>query len=71
MIPIHHEVLPGNTVDTKTLESTLAVLKERFHISNVTFIGDRAFGRSPSLNLLDWSRYITAATAGRDHTGTY
>ena len=44
-IPIHHEVWPGNTVDPKTLESTISVLKERFHIKNVVFIADRAFGR--------------------------
>jgi transposase len=60
-IPIYHEVWPGNTVDPKTLESTLTILKERFHISNVIFIGDRAFGRNPSLNLLDRGKYITAA----------
>ena len=36
-------------------------LKDRFGIRNVTFIGDRAFGRSKSLDLLDQNRYITAA----------
>ncbi|MGC8563179.1 MAG: IS1634 family transposase, partial [Thermoplasmata archaeon] len=50
-IPIYHQVWPGNTVDPKTLESTLTTLKERFHVDKVIFIGDRAFGRSPSLNL--------------------
>ena len=60
-IPIHNEVWPGNTVDPKTLESTISVLKERFLIKNVTFVGDGAFGRSKSLNLLDQNRYITAA----------
>ena len=60
-IPIHHEVWPGNTVDPKTLESTISVLKERFHIKNVTLIADRAFGRSKSLDLLDRNQYITAA----------
>ncbi|MGC8563158.1 MAG: IS1634 family transposase, partial [Thermoplasmata archaeon] len=60
-IPIYHQVWPGNTVDPKTLESTLTTLKERFHVDKVIFIGDRAFGRSPSLNLLDKSLYITAA----------
>ena len=52
-IPIHHEVWPGNTIDPKTLESTISTLKDRFGIRNVTFIGDRAFGRSKSLDLLD------------------
>ncbi|EQD74887.1 transposase IS4 family protein, partial [mine drainage metagenome] len=60
-IPIHHEVWPGNTIDPKTLEPTISVLKERFHIKNVIFIADRAFGRSKSLDLLDQNLYITAA----------
>ncbi len=60
-IPIHHEVWPGNTIDPKTLESTISTLKDRFGIMNVTFIGDRAFGRSKSLDLLDHNLYITAA----------
>ncbi len=59
-IPIYHQVWPGNTVDSKTLESTLTTLKERFHVDKVIFIGDRAFGRNPSLNLLDNNLYITA-----------
>ena len=60
-MPIHHEVWPGNTVDPKTLEATISVLKERFHIRNVILIADRAFGRSKSLELLDQNLYITAA----------
>ncbi|MGC8563224.1 MAG: IS1634 family transposase, partial [Thermoplasmata archaeon] len=60
-IPIHHEVWPGNTIDPKTLESTISVLKDRFRIKNMTFIADRAFGRSRSLDLLDRNQYITAA----------
>ena len=60
-IPIHHEVWPGNTVDPKTLEPTISVLKDRFHIKNVIFIANRAFGRSKSLDLLDQDQYITAA----------
>ena len=60
-IPIHHEVWPGNTIDPKTLEPTISLLKDRFGIKNITFIGDRAFGRSKSLDLLDHNRYITVA----------
>ncbi|MGC8561926.1 MAG: IS1634 family transposase [Thermoplasmata archaeon] len=60
-IPIHHEVWPGNTVDPKTLESTIATLKDRFHIRNFIFIADRAFGSNTSLELLDHNLYITAA----------
>ena len=60
-IPIYHEVWKGNTVDPKTLETTISVLKERFNIKNVVFIAGRAFGRSKSLDLLDQNQYITAA----------
>jgi transposase len=60
-IPIYHEVWKGNTVDPKTLETTISALKERFSIKNVVFIADRAFGRSKSLDLLDQNQYITAA----------
>ena len=60
-IPVHHEVWPGNTIDPRTLEPILSTLKDSFGIRNVTFIADRAFGRSKSLDLLDQNRYITAA----------
>ena len=60
-IPIHHEVWKGNTIDPKTLDFTIMALKDRFKIKDVTFIADRAFGRSKSLDLLDQNRYITAA----------
>jgi len=60
-ILIHHEVWPGNTIDPKTLESTVSVLKDRFRIKNMIFIADRALGRSKSLDLLDQNQYITAA----------
>jgi len=60
-IPVHHEVWPGNTIDPKTLESTVSVLKDRFRIKSMTFIAYRAFGRSGSLDLLDRNQYIIAA----------
>ena len=60
-IPIYHEVWKGNTVDPKTLESTISALKEKFQIKNMILIADRAFGRSKSLDLLDQNQYITAA----------
>lgn len=34
-IPVHQEVWPGNTIDPKTLESTISTLKERFHIRTI------------------------------------
>ncbi|MGC8693996.1 MAG: hypothetical protein ACP5RY_07155, partial [Thermoplasmata archaeon] len=60
-IPIYHEVYPGNTVDPSTLETTIRVLKEKFQIKDVIFVEDRAFGRKPSLKILDENQYITAA----------
>lgn len=60
-IPIYHEVWPGNTIDPKTLEKTISTLRERFHIGKAIVIADRAFGRGPSLKLLDRNEYITAA----------
>ena len=58
---LYHEVFPGNNADPKTLEPTISVLKDRFHIGNFIFIADRAFGRSGSLDIMDQNRYITAA----------
>ncbi len=59
-IPIHHDVFPGNTVDPATLQGMLHDLREKFHAGRVIFIADRAFGRRPSLSILDRSEYITA-----------
>ncbi|MCL5439628.1 MAG: transposase [Candidatus Thermoplasmatota archaeon] len=59
-IPIHHQVFPGNVIDPKTLKPIHSDLRERFHIGRVIFIGDRAFGRKPSLQYLDKNEYITA-----------
>ncbi|MFG1519805.1 MAG: hypothetical protein AAE977_04960 [Thermoplasmataceae archaeon] len=43
-IPIYYEVWPGNTIDPKIVESTISMLKERFHIGKMILIADRAFG---------------------------
>jgi transposase len=43
-IPIYYEVWAGNTIDPKIVESTISVLKERFHIGKMILIADRAFG---------------------------
>ena len=59
-IPIHHQVFPGNTVDPKTLRPISEELRHKFHVKRVIFIGDRAFGRKPSLQYMDKNEYITA-----------
>ncbi len=59
-IPIHHEVWKGNTVDPETLPSTLKYLRDKLHIGRVIFVGDMAFGRRLSLNILNRYEYINA-----------
>jgi transposase len=59
-IPIHHQVFPGNTIDPKTLRPISEDLRHKFHVRRVIFIGDRAFGRKPSLQYMDKNEYITA-----------
>ena len=59
-IPVHHEVFPGNTIDPKTLRPIHVDLRKKFHVGRVIFVGDRAFGRKPSLQYLDKNEYITA-----------
>jgi transposase len=52
-LPIHHEVWPSNTMDPKTHDFTISVLKDRFRIKNIIFIADKEFGKSGSLDLMD------------------
>lgn len=59
-IPVHHDVFPGNTADPKTLKPMNDDLRRKFHVNRIIFIGDRAFGRKPSLMYLDRNEYITA-----------
>ncbi len=59
-IPIHHEVFPGNMIDPKTLRPMHIDLRKKFHVGRVIFVGDRAFGRRPSLQYLERNEYITA-----------
>lgn len=47
--PIGYELFPGNTVDGKTLESSLEKLKERFNIRKVIVVADR--GLNSKMNL--------------------
>ncbi len=50
----------GNTIDPKTLKPIHTDLRKKFHVGRVIFIGDRSFGRKPSLTYLDRNEYITA-----------
>ena len=60
-LPIHHEVWSGNTVDPKTLEPTIEYMEDKFHVKEIIYVEDRAFGRKKSLSFLDTKKYITAA----------
>ncbi|MEM4067055.1 MAG: hypothetical protein QXV17_09365 [Candidatus Micrarchaeaceae archaeon] len=43
------------------MEKTISTLRKRFLIGKVIIIADRAFGRDPSLKLLDRNENITPA----------
>ncbi len=60
-LPIYHEVWKGNTVDPQTLEPTVRHIEDKFHVKDVIYVEDRAFGRKKSLSFLDTKKYITAA----------
>jgi len=47
--PIGYELFPGNTFDSKTLETSLEKLSKRFHIKRVVIVADR--GLNSKLNL--------------------
>ena len=42
-VPIYHHVFTRDTVDPKTFESAVTMLKERFHVGKVILIGDLGF----------------------------
>ena len=70
-ISIYHEGWPRNTIGSKTPEFIISTLNDRSGMRNVTFIEDRAFGRSKSPDLLDRNQHITENTGGINHTVTY
>ena len=62
--PISIEVFAGNTQDPKTFASQIKKVKERFGVSDVTFIGDRGMIKSQQIEDLAGQgfHYITAIT---------
>lgn len=62
--PIAIEVFPGNTQDTKTFASQIQKIKDRFGVTDVTFVGDRGMIKSQQMeDLADQGfHYITAIT---------
>lgn len=51
-IPLGYELYPGNTFDSKTLESALKNLKKKFKIDNVIISADRGINSKANLNLI-------------------
>jgi hypothetical protein len=52
-IPIHQEVRLENTVNTKMLLSKILVLRKRFYLKRMISVGETAFRRGKSIELLD------------------
>jgi transposase len=62
--PIAIEVFDGNTNDTKTVQSQIKKLANRFGVSEVTFVGDRGMIKKTQIEDLqdEEFHYITAIT---------
>jgi transposase len=62
--PLSVKVFEGNTADPETVSSQIEVLKERFGVKDVVFVGDRGMVKSKGKDALRESgfKYITALT---------
>tara|TARA_B100000315_G_C14545277_1_gene572923 strand:- start:68 stop:1666 length:1599 start_codon:yes stop_codon:yes gene_type:complete len=69
-IPIAVEVFEGNTCDTRTLQSQIQKLSNRFKVSKVVLVGDKGMIKGPQIELIDHAgyEYITTITKGQIHT---
>jgi transposase len=50
--PIAWEIFPGNTADRKALRQVVAVLRQRFHIRQVTVVADRGMISQDTITML-------------------
>jgi len=50
--PIAWEIFPGNTADQKALRQVVAVLRQRFHIRQVTVVADRGMISQDTITML-------------------
>ncbi len=62
--PFAVRVFEGNTADPSTVPTPIAILKQRFHVAEVVFVGDRGMVKAKGKALLaaERLRYITALT---------
>ena len=68
-IPLSVEVFNGNTKDTETFGSQVQKVADRFHCTNVTFVGDRGMIKIPQIGQLPGNfHYITAMTSSQIRT---
>jgi transposase len=62
--PFAVRVFEGNTADPSTVSTPIAILKQRFHVAEVVFVGDRGMVKAKGKATLaaERFRYITALT---------
>jgi transposase len=62
--PFAVRVFAGNTADPSTVSTPMAILKQRFHVAEVVFVGDRGMVKAKGKATLaaERLRYITALT---------
>jgi len=62
--PFAVRVFEGNTADPSTVSTPIAILKQRFHVAEVVFVGDRGMVKAKGKAMLaaERLRYITALT---------
>jgi transposase len=62
--PFAVRVFDGNTADPSTVPTPIAILKQRFHVAEVVFVGDRGMVKAKGKALLaaERLRYLTALT---------
>ena len=62
--PFAVRVFEGNTADPSTVSTPIAILKQRFHVEEVVFVGDRGMVKAKGKAMLaaERLRYITALT---------
>ncbi len=68
--PFAVRVFEGNTADPSTVSTPIAILKQRFHVAEVVFVGDRGMVKAKGKAMLaaERLRYITALTEAQIRT---
>ena len=68
--PFAVRVFEGNTADPSTVSTPIAILKPRFHVAEVVFVGDRGMVKAKGKATLaaERFRYITALTEAQIRT---